>query len=852
MKLLILNEKASAAKNFATALGGISGFFNNDSYDIVHAHGHLLQLKDPQEMVSADKIAKYSDWSDLKNYPWNLLDFSWDKKVIPGSQATLDTISSAASGHDAIVIATDDDPSGEGDLLGWEIVNAINWHKTVYRIRFADETPNNIKTALLNKVDVTDQYKQGEFLEATGRERFDCASMQLSRIALIIARQTGYNLRSLRLGRLKSTIIDKIYRQERSRLEYVKKPFFEVRFHDSNQNVFKRTDDEAEQHRFPAENEASLEMNSYQNSGVIVDSKIEKKQQPPALLDLSHLSILVGRKGFSSKTFLATYQKMYEASILSYPRTEDTKITQAQFDQLLPLVDKIAQVIGVNPALLTHRTPRKKFLVKAATHGANRPGINVPTSLDEIEQQFGNCGREIYLAAAKSFLATLGEDYLYEQQKAHLALYPAFTCTINVPKAQNYKLIFDESELADDKPDPDNNKIMEFGTSAFPTVYQGHNPKPQPPTHSFIINFLKKNEIGTGATQESTLASITTENNALIKNTKERYSLTYPGLVQAILCSGTYIASPKVTEQLQEKMKQVKQGTFDYRNVPFLINQIVAYDLPAEQKNAANLSKNPQLAKLKQEWEAKNTFKPKEKVTGNWNGQQVEINKEWGSHIFTDQELQQLFAGNEITISTNSSTITGKLAKQTYKGKTFIGFKQQNKELLADETHAVGLYQPQNITIRFKKTFCGHTFTGQELQQLLAGQDIIFQAMDKKGKPFEAKGKLAEQVYEEKQGRKVIKKIKFWGFSLAPKELIADDTHFVGIFIPTGKEVRFKNSFGGRSFTNQELALLLNGDSISFTGTGKKGDYPVTGKLKNYTYKGHKIFGFKPEFKNNK
>ncbi|WP_348635305.1 DNA topoisomerase [Lactobacillus sp. ESL0679] len=640
----------------------------------------------------------------------------------------------------------------------------------------------------------------------------------------------------------------KIYRQAKSRLEYVKKPFYEVRFRDSNQNVFKRTDEEAEQHRFPTENDAAFEMSNYQPSGVVIDSKVEKKQQPPALLDLSHLSILVGKKGFSSKTFLATYQKMYEKSILSYPRTEDTKITQAQFDQLLPLVDQIAQVIGLSPTLLTHRRIRKKFLVKAATHGANRPGINVPTSLDEIEKQFGKCGREIYLAAAKSFLATLGEDYLYEQQKAHLTLYPAFTCTINVPKAKNYKLIFDEAELTDDTPDPDK-KIMEFGTSAFPTVYQGHNPKPQPPTHSFIISFLKKNEIGTGATQESTLASITTGNNALVKNTKERYSLTYPGLIQAILCSGTYIASPKVTEQLQEKMKQVKQGKFDYRNVPFLINQIVNYDLPAEQKNAANLSKNPQLAKLKQEWDAKNTFTQKEKVKGNWQGKEVGINREWRNYTFTDQELQQLFANKKITINTGSSIITGKLEQQSYKGKKFVGFKQETRELLADETHAVGLYQPQNITIRFKKIWDNHTFTNLELQQLLAGQNITFQAMDKKGKLFEAKGKLAEQVYEEKQGRQVIKKIKFWGFSLEPQKLIADDTHFVGIFIPTGKEVRFKNSFGGHSFTNQELALLLNGDSISFTGTSKKGSYPVTGKLQTYTFKGHKIFGFKPKFK---
>ena len=49
---------------------------------------------------------------------------------------------------------------------------------------------------------------------------------------------------------------------------------------------------------------------------------------------------------------------MYENSILSYPRTSDSTITLEQFNELLPLVDKIAELVNVDKDLLSYRKPR--------------------------------------------------------------------------------------------------------------------------------------------------------------------------------------------------------------------------------------------------------------------------------------------------------------------------------------------------------------------------------------------------------------------------------------------------------------------------------------------------------------
>lgn len=48
---MILNEKGKQAEKFANFLGGKSGFLKSgDSYDIVHASGHLLKYKNHKTM----------------------------------------------------------------------------------------------------------------------------------------------------------------------------------------------------------------------------------------------------------------------------------------------------------------------------------------------------------------------------------------------------------------------------------------------------------------------------------------------------------------------------------------------------------------------------------------------------------------------------------------------------------------------------------------------------------------------------------------------------------------------------------------------------------------------------------
>ena len=76
--ILVLAEKPSAKKNFATALGGTAGRYNGEEYKICALRGHLRGLKDPEEQVPDDYHDEVAEWS-TRHLPWDLTRFAWEK-----------------------------------------------------------------------------------------------------------------------------------------------------------------------------------------------------------------------------------------------------------------------------------------------------------------------------------------------------------------------------------------------------------------------------------------------------------------------------------------------------------------------------------------------------------------------------------------------------------------------------------------------------------------------------------------------------------------------------------------------------------------------------------------------------
>ncbi|MBA1392743.1 type IA DNA topoisomerase, partial [Lactobacillus sp. XV13L] len=207
VEYLLLAEKESAAKHFEKAFGGMSGRYAGHTFKIVRSQGHLLTFKEPTEMLKDNKlISKYQSW-DIKDLPWDSRDLNWQRTYnSPSSSKLLKNIKQASQSAEIFVIATDNDPSGEGELIGWEIVNAINWRGKVGRMYFDDESIKSLQKAFEGIKILPAQLKDGDYLKAESRSRWDYLSMQLTRACTDVARKANYGVKSVRQGRLKSVI----------------------------------------------------------------------------------------------------------------------------------------------------------------------------------------------------------------------------------------------------------------------------------------------------------------------------------------------------------------------------------------------------------------------------------------------------------------------------------------------------------------------------------------------------------------------------------------------------------------------------------------------------------------------
>ena len=194
--------------------------------------------------------------------------------------------------------------------------------------------------------------------------------------------------------------------------------------------------------RFATKDEGQADMAQYHSSAVVNEKHQTRTQAPGRLLDLAGLAAVLAPRGYASKEVLATYQKMYEAQVVSYPRTEDKTVTPEQFNELLPLVDRIADLVGVDKSLLTHRQPRPTHVKAQGAHGTNRPGTNVPADVQSLKK-YGDSAMAIYEVLAKNYLAMLAEDYVYDHVTAELQDYPNFKTAFNLPIKLNFWLVYD-------------------------------------------------------------------------------------------------------------------------------------------------------------------------------------------------------------------------------------------------------------------------------------------------------------------------------------------------------------------------------------------------------------------------
>lgn len=814
-KLLIITEKPSAGRNFAAALGGSTGTFEGNPYTIVSLRGHILTHETPEKVAYPNHAETVGGFANIENLPWSYTYFDFDKRVVPKkirdfAIPVIENMKTYIQDGYIPVIASDIDAMGEGDLLVQEVLTFIGYEGKIYREYHVDETPKAILKSMREKKDVT--HKNDGLTAGTTRMVLDFLTQQLVRTATVTIQNQGYKLpRPVPVGRLQSTMMKFVGDQIKAIDEYKPSSVFESRY--NLDDIVFLTNPDVEQFKTKEE---------WHADGLPTESGVREVRQvpgitaPPKALTLTGLASLMSRKGIRSKQTNELAQAMYDKGVLSYPRTEDNFITPEQFEEILPNVDTILNLLGLATSVFTHRTPRKTHVKEGGSHGALRPGVNIPNTLEELNISFGPGASVVYKAVAERFVMMFLENTEWVRHEYE-------TTDTPVPFKGSVRVITKKGVV---DPEEDTKDVvtllpnLQHKAVLFP--YELKSIKPKAPTESWLLDQLKKHNVGTAATQVSTIGRLigANANFPLIATAKtsDPLALSPIGSVGYIVAQNISLGTPEATRKYEDMIKQIIKGETTQPQIYESFTQTIKDDVNKIKGLTFDLSNLGFQMSVK-------------RVKGIWQGQEVFIPESVNGYTFTEQELQQLFTGDAVTFTGkdyhgNPVQKTVKLGYTTYKGKQYVGY--------IDSDYYYGVFD--GAEIRFKKQYMTHTFSDDECEALLQGQTLHINVTDSDGNNMNLSGKLEKQ--------KTGSGVTFYGFrGVFPLR----DGYVEGVF--KGQTVRFKGSFSNHTFTNQEIERLLAGETIVIEyKDGKQCD----GKLTWQQYQGKKFLGFKANFGQNK
>jgi DNA topoisomerase-1 len=403
MKLVVC-EKPKVAEKIAYALGrgkakklrlyGVPYYEverDGEELVIVSAVGHLYTLRQSE---------------GRGGYPTYDVEWAPTYQVEKGadySKKYLDAIKKLAPGADEYICACDFDI--EGSLIGYNVIRFEGNLKKGSRMKFSALTDSDLQDAYDERTDLD----VSNALAGEARHTLDWFyGINLSRALMASARSAGAGPgQTMSIGRVQGPALAILGKREKEISAFVPTPYWEVKC------TIKDCEFAHTRGRFERKEDAEKALKATVSPGTV--KKIEKRQYeqaPPAPFDLTSLQVEAYRLfGFAPARTLEYAQTLYEASLISYPRTSSQKLP-AKLN-----LKKIIETLSKNP---DYEKSAKALLAAGRTTPSEgkkddpaHPAIH-PTGM---RGQVGEKESKLYDLVAKRFLACFGKPAIREAQK---------------------------------------------------------------------------------------------------------------------------------------------------------------------------------------------------------------------------------------------------------------------------------------------------------------------------------------------------------------------------------------------------------------------------------------------------
>ncbi len=559
MYSLIITEKPNAAKRVAFSLAegtpktvkvGKTYWFEftrkGKEYKVVPAVGHLFVLS------ARESGAKWK-------YP--VFETAW-KPVFEASRGGkftkqyYENIKKLAKGAKEFYSATDFDI--EGEVIFYNILKHIIGREDAKRMKFSTLTKSDLEEAFDNASD----HLVFPMLEAgLARHNMDFLwGINLSR-ALTLGLEHVGGYWTLSTGRVQGPTLKIIYDREKDIEKFVSKPFWEINL--NGEISGEKIEANHAEDKFWEKSKANEVLKKCEDKKAIVESfdVSRHKQNPPFPFDLTTLQReSYSLFGYSPKMTLEIAQGLYEAALISYPRTSSQKLP-AKLG-----LKKIIENIGKQ---LEYSDLCKKLLDKPKlkpnegkkddpAHPSIFPTGNKPSKISAYQ-------KKLYDLIVRRFLSVFSEAAVREQIRVKIDVNgEKFRTSGTRTVVPNWIEFYGKHAKFSEQTLPKMVKGDEISKTKITMESKKTNP-PNRYSQASVLKIMEDLNLGTKATRAAILNTLY-ERDYIRENSIQVTALG-SAVIKALEKNCPEIISVDLTNRFEDYMEEIRKGERKWKDV---------------------------------------------------------------------------------------------------------------------------------------------------------------------------------------------------------------------------------------------------------------------------------------------
>ena len=336
----IIAEKPSVAREIARVVDARKreeGYFTGNGYAVTWAFGHLVQLTLPEAygikgfnrdalpvIPDAFKLVARAEKTEKGNRP--------DSGVLK----QIDIIRRLFEESERIIVATD--AGREGELIFRYLYQFINCHTPFNRLWISSLTDKAIREGLNNLRNGADY--DNLYLAARARSEADWLVGINGTQALSLAAGRG----TYSVGRVQTPTLAMVCARYWENRRFTPEAFWQLHLavKDEGEDVVKFTSEEKWKDGDTANGLYKRIKETCKEIRIVQVERKQKTEEPLLLYDLTTLQKEANsRYGFTAEQTLAIAQKLYEAKLITYPRTSSRYIPDDVFETIPKLLEKL-------------------------------------------------------------------------------------------------------------------------------------------------------------------------------------------------------------------------------------------------------------------------------------------------------------------------------------------------------------------------------------------------------------------------------------------------------------------------------------------------------------------------------